>query len=295
MVTRPRFALIGAAGFVAPRHLRAIKEVGGELVVAVDKNDSVGILDSFFPNVGFVSNIDELCKFILDTTSPKIDYLSVCTPNDLHLPHSLAGLDAGLDVICEKPLAISPRCLDKLEDVEALTSHRVFPILQLRLHPNVTVLKAKLDTEPVEIKHEVELHYAVHRGPWYDRSWKGQDKRSGGISVNIGIHFFDLLLWLFGEVIESQVLTREHRRTTGMLELPKARVNWLMSMENRDLLPGLQPNRHLTIDDEELVLAPSDLHTAAYQEILAGRGLRVADARPALRAAYEAQRMELAP
>jgi UDP-N-acetyl-2-amino-2-deoxyglucuronate dehydrogenase len=167
--------------------------------------------------------------------------------------------------------------------------------LQLRLHPNALALKAKLDTDPIGISHDVELHYAVHRGPWYDRSWKGRDVCSGGICVNIGIHFFDLLLWLFGGVIESRVHTREKRRATGTLELQKARVRWIMSMEEQDLLPGLEPSRYLRIDGEELFLPPSELHATAYHEILAGRGLRVSDARPALEAAHAAQHMKLEP
>lgn len=295
MPRAPRFAVIGAAGFVAPKHLRAIKEVGGELMVAVDTSDSVGVLDSFFPQVEFLDDMSSLREFLSCPGVPLVDYISVCTPNHLHLSHCLDGLDLGAHVICEKPLVTSPECLESLETAESRTGHRVFPILQLRLHQNAVDLKARIGADEVGVHHDVGLHYAVHRGPWYDKSWKGQVRYSGGICVNIGIHFFDLLIWLFGDVVEGRVHTREPRRATGTLELQKARVQWTMSMEERDLLPGLTANRHLRIDGEELVLAPSDLHTAAYREILAGTGLRISDARPSLEAAHAAQHMELTP
>jgi UDP-N-acetyl-2-amino-2-deoxyglucuronate dehydrogenase len=287
------FAITGVAGFVAPRHLAAIKATGNRLVAAVDPHDAVGILDRYAFDVRFFTEIERFDRHIeklrRGPDDGRVHVVSVCSPNYLHDAHIRLALRAGADVICEKPLVINPWNLDPLEEIESETSRRVYTVLQLRLHPQLAALKARLDAGRSSTRHEVELTYITTRGGWYDVSWKGMDERSGGIATNIGIHFFDLLLWLFGSVQELVVHLRDPRRVAGALELERARVRWFLSAETTDLPfapePGVRTtHRSITVDGEEVEFSEGfgDLHTRVYEEVLAGRGYGIADARPSI-------------
>jgi UDP-N-acetyl-2-amino-2-deoxyglucuronate dehydrogenase len=287
------FAITGVAGFVAPRHLAAIKATGNKLVAAVDPHDAVGILDRYAFDVRFFTEIERFDRHIeklrRGSEADRVHVVSVCSPNYLHDAHIRLALRAGADVICEKPLVINPWNLDPLQEIEAETGHRVYTVLQLRLHPQLMALKARLDSDRSSTRHEVELTYITTRGGWYDVSWKGADERSGGIATNIGIHFFDLLLWLFGSVQECVVHLRNSRRVAGALELERARVRWFLSAETADLPfapePGVRTtHRSITVDGQEVEFSEGfgDLHTRVYEEMLAGRGFGIADARPSI-------------
>src|SRR5262245_4770196 len=232
------FALTGAAGFVSPRHLKAIQDTGNRLVAAVDPHDAVGVLDRYSFDVRFFTEIERfdrhLEKLRRGPEGDRVHYVSICSPNYLHDAHIRLALRAGAHVICEKPLVIHPWNLDALEDLERETGRRVNTVLQLRLHPQLIELRERLQS-PGKDLHEVCLTYITARGRWYDVSWKGSDERSGGVVVNIGIHFFDLLLWLFGPAAASEVHVREPRRTAGFLQLARARVRWFVSTEHADL------------------------------------------------------------
>ncbi len=287
------FAITGVAGFVAPRHLAAIKATGNRLVAAVDPHDAVGILDRYAFDVRFFTEIERFDRHIeklrRGPEENRVQMVSVCSPNYLHDAHIRLALRAGADVICEKPLVINPWNLELLEQIEAETGRRVNTVLQLRLHPQLMALKARLDGQRSSTRHEVELTYVTTRGSWYDVSWKGSDERSGGIATNIGIHFFDLLLWLFGDVQECVVHLHDSRRMAGALELERARVRWFLSAEPSDLPfapePGVRTtHRSITVDGQEVEFSDgfTDLHTRVYEEILAGRGFGIADARPSI-------------
>lgn len=275
------FALIGAGGFVAPRHMQAIKETGNQLLAALDINDSVGILDSYFPEAHFFTEFERFDRHVekLRKTDQKIDFISVCTPNYLHDAHIRFGLRIGATVICEKPVVLNPWNVNALIDLENETGHKVYSILQLRLHPSIMALKKKLDASSVSVKHKVKLRYVSARGNWYHSSWKGEVSKSGGISTNLGIHFFDMLLWLFGNV-EKNTLTHENQHSAkGILELEKATVDWFLSIEARDLPPAIQQQnkrtyRNLEIDGESFDFSEGfeNLHTQSYNEILSGKG-----------------------
>jgi UDP-N-acetyl-2-amino-2-deoxyglucuronate dehydrogenase len=288
-----RFALIGAAGYIAPRHLKAIHETGNALVAAMDPHDSVGILDQFFPDARFFTEIERFDRHIeklrRGPEEGRVHVVSVCSPNYLHDAHIRLALRAGADAICEKPLVINPWNLDAIEEIEAETGRRVNTVLQLRLHPQLMALKERLADGNSSVRHEVELTYITTRGGWYDVSWKGSEERAGGIATNIGIHFFDLLLWLFGGVQECVVHLHDRRRMAGALELERARVRWFLSTEASDLPfapePGIRTtHRSITVDGEEVEFSEgfTDLHTRVYEETLAGRGFRIADARPSI-------------
>ena len=287
------FAITGVAGFVAPRHLAAIKATGNRLVAAVDPHDAVGILDRYAFDVRFFTEIERFDRHIeklrRGPEESRVHVMSVCSPNYLHDAHIRLALRAGADVICEKPLVINPWNLDPLEEIEAETGRRVYTVLQLRLHPQLMALKARLDAERSSTRHEVELTYITTRGGWYDVSWKGSDERAGGIATNIGIHFFDLLLWLFGTVQECVVHLHDLRRMAGALELERARVRWFLSTEPSDLPfapePGVRTtHRSITVDGRDVEFSDgfADLHTRVYEEVLAGRGFGIADARPSI-------------
>jgi UDP-N-acetyl-2-amino-2-deoxyglucuronate dehydrogenase len=287
------FAVTGVAGFVAPRHLSAIKATGNRLVAAVDPHDAVGILDRYAFDVRFFTEIERFDRHIeklrRGPDEHRVHVVSVCSPNYLHDAHIRLALRAGADAICEKPLVINPWNLDPLEEIEAETGHRVYTVLQLRLHPQLMALKTRLDAGSSSTRHDVELTYITTRGGWYDVSWKGADERSGGIATNIGIHFFDLLLWLFGSVQECVVHLRDPRRVAGALELERARVRWFLSAETADLPfapePGVRTtHRSITVDGQEVEFSEGfgDLHTRVYEEMLAGRGFGIADARPSI-------------
>lgn len=287
------FAVAGVAGFVAPRHLKAIRDTGHRLIAAVDPCDTVGLLDGFAYDVRFFTEIERfdrhLEKLRRGPSADRVDYVSVCSPNYLHDAHIRMALRAGADAICEKPLVLNPWNLDALQQLEIETGRRVYTVLQLRLHPAAQALKARLDCASPSARHNVRLTYVTPRGRWYDVSWKGSTERSGGVSTNIGIHFFDLLIWLFGGVSASQMRIAEPRRAAGVLELQRAHVEWFLSVEADDLPPSPAAStprsfRCLTIDGEAIDLSEgfTDLHTRVYEDVLAGRGLGIDDARPSI-------------
>jgi UDP-N-acetyl-2-amino-2-deoxyglucuronate dehydrogenase len=291
-----RFALIGAAGYVAPKHLRAIKETGNQLVTALDKFDSVGVLDSYFPETSFFTEFERFDRH-LDKLSRKgegIDYLSVCTPNYLHDAHIRFGLRNKADVICEKPLVLNPWNADALTEIEKETNNRIYTILQLRHHPAILKLKQAVENNPQDKTYELDLAYFTSRGKWYHYSWKGLLEKSGGISTNIGIHFFDMLLWIFGPMKQYTVHFHTKDKAAGYLELEKAKVRWLLSI-NYDDLPaaikasGKRTYRSLTLEGKEIEFSQgfTDLHTVSYQSILDGKGYGVADARPSIDLAHK--------
>jgi UDP-N-acetyl-2-amino-2-deoxyglucuronate dehydrogenase len=292
------FAICGVAGYVAPRHLKAIHDTGNALVAAADPHDAVGILDRFSFDVRFFTEIERfdrhLEKLRRGPQDHRVDYLSICSPNYLHDAHIRLALRIGAAAICEKPLVINPWNLDALEQLEHETGCRIFTILQLRLHPALIRLKDQLERAPATTSHEVCLSYITARGPWYDVSWKGSDERSGGLVTNIGIHLFDLLIWMFGPVEHSDVYLRERRRTSGFLELERARVRWFLSADPADLPFAPQPGqrmsfRSMTVDgqDVEFTDGMGELHTRSYEEILAGRGLGTTDARPSIELVHQ--------
>lgn len=284
----PTFALIGAAGYVAPRHLRAIRANGGTLVAALDPHDSVGILDSYFPEAAFFTEFERFDRHLekLKRAGRAVDYLVVCSPNYLHDAHCRFGLRYGAEVICEKPLVLNPWNVDALAEMEAETGGRVNTILQLRLHPSVIALRDKVLNGPPDKVYSVELTYLTARGQWYHRSWKGDEAKSGGIMTNIGIHFFDMLLWVFGGVLTSEVATRDPAYARGYLHLQRAQVNWSLGID-ADLLAvsgakaGQRTFRELIIEEEAFSFTDGfeDLHTASYAAILAGNGFGTEDVR----------------
>ena len=282
------FALIGVAGYIAPRHLRAIKDTGNRLVAAYDKFDSVGIMDSYFPNADFFTEqelFDRHCTK-LHRTGNAIDFVSICTPNYLHDAHMRYGLRLGADVICEKPLVLNPWNVDALQEVEKETGRKIYTILQLRLHDSIAALKEKIENGPADKVYDVDLTYITSRGNWYYTSWKGDERKSGGVATNIGVHFYDMLQWIFGPVQRNIVHVKSHDRAAGFLELKKARVRYFLSI-NADHLPAnavqgeKRTYRTIMIDGSEFEFSEgfTELHTKSYQEILAGRGFRISEAR----------------
>lgn len=290
------FVLIGAGGYIAPRHMKAIKDTQNNLLAAVDKHDSVGILDSYFPNADFFIEFERFDRHIEKQKRQGIhtDYVSVCSPNYLHDAHIRFGLRIGADVICEKPIVLNPWNIDALMEIEKETGHKVFTILQLRLHPAIKSLRDKISKASPGNKFTVNLNYITSRGHWYHTSWKGDAQKSGGIATNIGIHFFDMLLWIFGDVKQNIVLQHDADTAAGELVLEKAIVNWKLSI-NADNLPeaakkeGKRTHRSLTIDGEEFEFSEgfTELHTQSYQEILAGNGFRLSETRKAVQLAHD--------
>lgn len=290
-MTHPnRYALIGAAGYIAPRHLKAIRETNGTLVSAYDINDSVGIMDSHFPDAAFHTEFEQFETHVYDMrrAGQKLDYVVVCSPNYLHKAHSAFTLRADADVICEKPLVLNLADLDDLAQVEAETGKQVYSILQLRLHPAIIALREKIAAAPPGKIFDVDLTYITSRGAWYHASWKGFEHKSGGIATNIGIHFFDMLHFLFGENTQNLVHHRCANAAVGYLQFERARVRWMLSID-RSNLPTQTPAgqttyRSITVDGEEIEFSGgfTDLHTVSYQQILAGQGFGLADVRPAI-------------
>jgi len=276
------FALLGAAGYIAPRHLQAIKETNNQLIAALDKFDSVGIMDRYFPNADFFVEFERFDRHIekLKRANTSLDYVSICTPNYLHDSHIRMALRRGADAICEKPLVLNPWNVDALMDIEKESGQQIHTILQLRLHPSIIVLKNKVEAAlQKKEKYEVDLTYITSRGSWYDVSWKGDESKSGGIATNIGIHFYDMLSWIFGELQENQVHLRSKDKAAGYLEFEKARVRWFLSINEQDLPAHIQQKgqrtfRSITIDDQELEFSAgfTDLHTKSYEQILQGNG-----------------------
>ena len=285
------FALIGAAGYVAPRHMKAIKETGNNLVAALDKNDNVGILDSYFPAAHFFTEFERFDRHLdkLKRKGQNVDFVSICSPNYLHDSHIRFALKHGADAICEKPLVLNPWNVDALEEIERETGKKVYTILQLRLHPAIISLREKIQKGPKDKIYEVDLRYITSRGNWYDVSWKGDITKSGGIATNIGIHFFDMLIWIFGPVKQNEVKTHEKDNAQGSLQLERAHVNWFLSI-NYNHIPdavkrsGKRTFRTLTIENDELEFSEgfTDLHTLSYQCILNGTGFEIRDARASI-------------
>jgi UDP-N-acetyl-2-amino-2-deoxyglucuronate dehydrogenase len=286
------FAITGVAGYVAPRHLKAIADTGNRLVAAVDPHDAVGVLDRYSFDVRFFTEFERfdrhLEKLRRGDEADRVHYVSICSPNYLHDAHIRLSLRVGAQPICEKPLVINPWNLDALEELERESGTRVMTVLQLRVHPAVLAFRESLARQGGR-RHQVTLTYITARGRWYDVSWKGVDERSGGIVTNIGIHFFDLLLWLFGRVERSDVQLRERNKAAGSLVLERADVRWFLSADATDLpyppAPGAKTTfRSMTVDGAQLEFSDgfTDLHTRVYEEVLAGRGFGIADARPSI-------------
>lgn len=293
------FALVGAAGYIAPRHLKAIYATGNNLVAALDPNDSVGLLDNYSPDIDFFTEFERFDRHIeklrRGPQENRVHYITICSPNYLHDAHCRQALRVGADVICEKPLVINPWNLDALQEIEEETTRHINVVLQLRLHPKLIELERHLhESHSVPMrKYDVSLTYVTVRGKWYDFSWKGDIRKSGGIATNIGIHFFDMLIWLFGSVQEIRVYSSEHNRMAGFLELDRARVKWFLSLDPNDLpfepRPGVNTTyRAITIDGEEVDFTSgfTDLHTRVYEEVLAGRGFGIDQIRPATELVY---------
>ncbi len=298
MTAIKNFAIIGVGGYIAPRHMQAIRDTGHRLVAAVDPKDSVGILDRYSFDVRFFTEVERFDRHLEKLRrlgeAERVHYVSICSPNYLHDAHCRLALRVGADAICEKPLVINPWNLDALEEIEAETGGKIHAVLQLRVHPELLKLKARIEQEPAEKIHDVLLTYITSRGNWYHVSWKGQADKSGGIATNIGVHFFDLLLWLFGPAQAIKVFHSEQKRMSGWIELQKARVRWFLSVD-RDDLPAAtrQANkttfRSITIDGEEVEFSEgfTDLHTRVYEQTLAGAGFGIADARPSIQLTYD--------
>jgi UDP-N-acetyl-2-amino-2-deoxyglucuronate dehydrogenase len=295
------FGLIGASGYIAPRHMRAIKETGNRLVAALDPHDSIGIMDSYFPDANFFTeperfdrHLDKLRRRIEN----KIDYVSICSPNYLHDAHIRMSLRNSCHAICEKPLVLNPWNLDALAEIEKETGKSIYTILQLRLHPAIKALKEKVENGPKDKVYDVKLTYITSRGKWYHVSWKGDIHKSGGIATNIGIHFFDMLSWIFGDVTEVSIDDNASDFAKGKLKLQHANVNWNLSI-NADHIPsdafaaGKRTYRSISIEGEELEFSEgfTDLHTESYREILAGRGFGIADTLTSIQIAEKIRRL----
>ncbi|MFT6629920.1 MAG: UDP-N-acetyl-2-amino-2-deoxyglucuronate dehydrogenase [Flavobacteriales bacterium] len=299
------FALLGAAGYVAPKHMAAIRDTGNTLVAATDPHDSVGILDRFFPHARFFTEIERfdrhLEKLRRRAEDERVHYVSVCTPNYLHDAHVRLALRIGADAICEKPLVISPWNLDQLAEIEAESSQRVNVVLQLRLHESIQALRKQLTDAPTGQKRLVDLTYITRRGAWYHRSWKGAQDKAGGLTMNIGIHFFDMLMWLFGDADKLAVHLDQPDKAAGVIELENATVRWFLSVDAEDLpdscvKQGKHAYRSITIDGDEIEFTGGfdDLHTRVYERILAGNGHGIADARPAISLVHRIRSTETA-
>lgn len=282
------FALIGAAGYIAPRHMRAIKDTGNHLAVAYDVNDSVGIIDSISPQSEFFTEFERFLEFahqLKRRPDTALDYVAVCSPNYLHHAHIAAGLRLGCDVICEKPLVPTPALLDELARIEQETGRRVFNILQLRHHEAILRLREKVAAAPNDTKFDVELTYITSRGKWYAESWKGDPRKAFGVATNIGVHFYDMLHFIFGKLQRNVVHHSGEASAAGYLEYERARVRWFLSIDANDLPDEVKGKkstfRNIDISGEQLEFSEgfTDLHTTSYREVLAGRGYGLADAR----------------
>lgn len=291
MASINNFGLIGAAGYIAPRHMKAILDTGNRLVAAVDPFDSVGIMDRYAPKASFFTEFERFDRHAEKLRrlgeSDRFHYVSICSPNYLHDAHCRFALRIGADAICEKPLVLNPWNVDALEEIEMETGRRIFNVLQLRLHPSVIKLRESVLTGDDNKRHQVSLKYITSRGPWYFISWKGDHRKSGGVATNIGIHFFDMLMWIFGNPISSRVIEKADYSMKGELELENADVKWHLSVDRNDLpeKAGNQPTwRSLTMNGEEFEFSHgfTDLHTEVYRDILSGGGYTVSDARPAI-------------
>lgn len=292
------FALIGAGGYVAPKHMKAIKETGNNLVAALDTSDSVGVLDSYSFDVDFFTEFErfdrhaEKLKRLGD--EKRIHYVSICSPNYLHDAHIRFALRIGADAICEKPLVLNPWNLDALSDIENETGKKIYNILQLRVHPTIIALREKIKHTESSDKFDIILTYITSRGKWYFHSWKGDIKKSGGIATNIGVHFFDMLMWIFGDVARLEVHLADENKMAGFMELEKANVRWFLSADRNDLPEAAKKDgkttfRSITVDEEEIEFSGgfTDLHTMVYQDILSGGGFGIEDVRSSINLVHE--------
>ena len=289
---KKNFALIGAAGYIAPRHMRAIKDTGNELICALDPYDGVGIMDSYFPEADFFTEPERFDRHLDKLRRLKqneIDYVSICSPNYLHDAHIRMAIRNDAHAICEKPIVLNPWNLDALCELEQESGKDIYTILQLRHHPTINKLKKQVEDGPKDKVYDIDLKYITSRGKWYFYSWKGDIQKSGGVATNIGIHFFDMLGWVFGKFAGLEVLQNHPERAMGSLVFDKARVNWFLSVDQKDLPPnaieqGKRTYRSINIEGQELEFSDgfTDLHTQSYQEILAGRGFRIETARPSV-------------
>ncbi|MBN1250981.1 MAG: Gfo/Idh/MocA family oxidoreductase [Bacteroidales bacterium] len=295
------FALIGAAGYIAVRHMRAIKDTNNKLIAALDKFDSVGIIDSYFPNADFFIEYERFDRHIdkLRRTGQKIDFVSICTPNYLHDSHIRFALKQNADAICEKPLVLNPWNIDALGEIEKETGKKIYNILQLRLHPNIIKLKQQIEAGPKDKVYDIDLTYITSRGHWYFISWKSELQKSGGIATNIGVHFFDMLSWIFGDVKENIVHLSEKDKAAGYLQLERARVRWFLSLDYNSVpndlkINGLRTYRSITVDGNEIEFSCgfTELHTESYKEIIKGNGFGLNQARKSIETVYKIRNSE---
>ncbi len=289
------FALIGSAGYIAPRHLKAIKETGNTLLASLDKHDCVGIMDSYFPAADFFVEFERFDRHVdkLKRQGTRVDFVSICTPNYLHDSHIRFALRHQADAICEKPIVLNPWNIDALQEIEKETGKKVYTILQLRLHPAIIELKKKIDNGPKDKVYDIDLTYITSRGRWYFISWKGDIQKSGGVATNIGVHFFDMLTWIFGNVKTNQVHISRPDKAAGYLELERARVRWFLSVDFNDIPKevketGKRTYRSITLEGKEIEFSEGfgDLHTESYKHILSGKGYGLEDAKQSIETVY---------
>ncbi len=296
MIDTPKnFGMIGVAGYIAVRHLKAIKDTGNNLLASLDKFDSVGLIDSFFPESDFFVEFERFDRHIdkLKRNGTKIDYVSICSPNYLHDSHIRFALRHHAEAICEKPIVLNPWNVDALQEIENETGHKIYTILQLRLHPKIIELREKILNGPKGKIYDIDMSYITSRGNWYNISWKGDIQKSGGVATNIGIHFFDMLSWIFGDVKNNIVHLSEPDKAAGYLELENARIRWFLSIDYNDIpdsvrKAGKRTFRSITVEGEEIEFSEGfgELHTETYKEILAGRGFGLKEAKQSVEIAY---------
>ena len=289
------FGIIGVAGYIAVRHLHAIKETGNNLLASLDKFDSVGRIDSYFPESDFFVEFERFDRHFdkLKRTGTKIDYVSICSPNYLHDSHIRFALRHQAEAICEKPIVLNPWNIDALQEIENETGRKIYTVLQLRLHPKILELREKIRNGPKDTIYDIDMTYVTSRGNWYSISWKGDIQKSGGVATNIGIHFFDMLSWIFGDTRKNIVHISKPDKAAGYLELENARVRWFLSLDYNDIpdsakKTGKRTFRSITVNGEEIEFSEGfgDLHTVSYREILAGRGFGLKEARQSVETAY---------
>lgn len=290
------FALIGAAGFIAPRHMKAINDTGSNLLAAYDPYDGVGVMDSYFPNADYFTEFERFDRHVdkLNRNKSKIDFVSVCSPNYMHDSHIRFGLRSNADVICEKPIVLNPWNIDALKEAEYSSGQNVYTILQLRHHDAIKALKKRIDTGPADKIYDIDLTYLTSRGKWYFTSWKGDLEKSGGIATNIGVHFYDMLTWVFGNLKSQTVHLHTHDRASGVMHLERANVRWFLSI-NYDIIPekekaeGKRTFRSITVDGEEIEFSHgfTELHSVSYDAILKGQGYRLGDTREAIQIVHD--------
>jgi UDP-N-acetyl-2-amino-2-deoxyglucuronate dehydrogenase len=295
MIESKNFGIIGVAGYIAVKHLKAIKDTGNNLLASLDKFDSVGIIDNYFPGSDFFVEFERFDRHFdkLKRTGTKIDYVSICSPNYLHDSHIRFALRQQADAICEKPIVLNPWNIDALQVIEAETERKIFTILQLRLHPKIIELRERIKNGPADKIYDIDLTYITSRGHWYFISWKGDIQKSGGVATNIGIHFFDMLTWIFGKTKTNVVHLAQNNKAAGYLELENARVRWFLSLDQNDIpaenrLKGQRTFRSIAVEGEEIEFSEgfTDLHTESYKEILAGRGFGIQEAQHSVEIAY---------